>query len=117
MAKDAKPAPPTGGISTMEYADGSAVVKIFEHIDRGGSHVYYGRGSVEEDFTWTCHTNFSWCVNFNDKASSIDNPTHLQLYLAEHKWYGGSRLYVAAYEYKSNLVPYGWNDRASSMGW
>ena len=96
-------------------------VMVYEDIDYAEyistTILTYKEGESEEDFTYTCHTIWSVCVNFNDKASSIKNPFHRHLILFEHHWYGGSRLYVNAGQSIPNLVPYGWNDRASSMGW
>lgn len=119
MAKAAKPATRTGSISTMGSNDSapSGVVEVYEHINWDGQLLIYNTTESEEDFSWTCETWWGTCVNFNDKTSSISNESDKRMYLAEHHWYGGSRLYLEPKSYHPNLVNYGWNDRASSLGW
>jgi hypothetical protein len=55
-----------------------------------------------------------WCISWNDEASSAwasDNG----LLLYEHIWFNGSTLFIPSRVFYSNLVSFGWDNRASSF--
>jgi hypothetical protein len=107
--------PPRGG-----YVD------LYEHIDWGGCswrilESQTLQGSRANDFTqlWAC--GFLWWgwVNANDKVSGVDSVIsgNSSLVLCEDMNLGGSWLIIPGNAWVPNLVPYGWNDRASSLFW
>jgi hypothetical protein len=103
--------PPNGG-----YID------LYEHVNQGGHswRVREWERKAVADFR-TLVSCIPWpfnCMDANDQVSSIDclisgqNPFVL---LAEDINLGGSWLWLWGRSIAPNLVPFGWNDRASSL--
>lgn len=127
-----QPAPPVPGqFSTFQkiglgiYLD----LHLYQHV---------GFGGCEWEFTDQDHTlyllnfgvdfacGFLWWgwKQLDNQASSIIVSTGLPLAALYDDWYNGGQAYIMVLNdnggswggYSTNLVPYGWNDRASSFG-
>ncbi|WP_180131579.1 hypothetical protein [Rhodoferax sp. BLA1] len=125
------------GSTPQQVADlvGGAVF-LFEHINYGGSKWDFyagttgypshnpGQGNVADFRRVFCF--LWWCQNINDRVSSIQNQSEVWAYvrpqrsfavLHEHINFQGSQLWVPERRLIPNLVPFGWNDRASSLSY
>jgi hypothetical protein len=103
--------PPDGG-----YLD------LYEHVDWGGCvwRVNEWERKTVGDFTQLLACGFAWWgwINANDRVSCIDaliSGDKPVVVLAEHANLGGSWIWFPGRTFVPSLVPYGWNDRASSL--
>jgi hypothetical protein len=103
--------PPDGGF-----------INLFEHVDWGGCQwriLEWERKTVA-DFTqfWACGFLFWGWVNANNTISSLDCMVSGQspwVTLWDLTNLGGSGIGIWGRSMPSSLVPFGWNDRASSL--
>lgn len=125
------------GSTPQQVADliGGAVF-LFEHINYvGAKWDFYagttgypshnpGQGNVSDFRSVFCF--LWWCQNINDKVSSVQNQSEVWAYvrpqrsfavLHEHINFQGSQLWVPERRLIPSLVPFGWNDRASSLSY
>jgi hypothetical protein len=109
---------PPGGVPPN-----SGYIDLYEHVDWGGAvwRVREWERVTVPDFTkdLKCCGFLAWgWVNANDKASSVDcmvSGNAPWVVLWEHINQGGSSIGIWGRSMVSSLVPYGWNDRASSL--
>ncbi len=106
-------------VASIGAASGTNIT-LWEHVGCTGQSVGLEDGQNFPDFR-KLNCFLWWCTNFNDKASSVMVPWKLgtiqskYVVLHEHINYQGSQLKIARGLIEDNLVPYGWNDRASSL--
>jgi hypothetical protein len=110
--------PPPLGSGAQPYSYSfNGFIELYEHVDLGGCMWRFIKPTVE-DFTkeWAC--GFLWWghKNLNDVTSSLDVAivNAAEFVLCEHIWWGGSWLHMPPKVRVYNLVPFGWNDKASS---
>jgi len=127
------------GSSAQDIANAiGGTVTLFEHTNFGGAQWTFTAGTAANDghayqsgdgnigdfrrvlcFLW-------WCQNINDRVSSIQNnsevwrelrPQRSFAVLHEHINFGGSQLLIPERSSIQDLVPFGWNDRGSSLSY
>jgi hypothetical protein len=103
--------PPDGG-----YVD------LYEHVDMGGCRwrVLESTSKTVRAFSalWECGTLCWGWVNANNNVSAVDfriSGAKPVVVLAEFSNLGGSWIWFPGRSWVPSLVPYGWNDRASSL--
>ena len=94
-------------------------VDLYEHENHGGCVWRLYDSQNYGDFSKVMSCGFMWWGwrNLDEKATSVDcalvRMTHA--ILCEHKFLGGSWLWLPARTWVLNLGAFGWNDRASSL--
>lgn len=86
-------------------------VQFYEHINQSGDTTGLNPGTAHADLTRVSNGVFG---DWNDIISSVDW-CRWDVSLFEHIHYGGSQLWLPAGCNTPNLVPLGWNDRASAI--